>query len=265
MKSRCNLLIPAALLLALAASALAQQQRQSSAKLQPGVQKTAQPQAHSRLYQGRDTWYEFLLKQFNPGNLDYGAWMEQRRRAFLEARINNPYFGFSLFTTLALCLMTAFCAKMWIDHRRALLVTAEWMADLYNHNLHSREAARDAIQRYNDHIDRCNRAIEAGESGCSMLNDSAADMEALQAELQRVGGELTRVKRENEIIQEQLRSKTTLVTEMSLRLDALGNKRNRDAQGTDVHGANHDLVKHINDLQEQLYAERHKNRQLKGA
>lgn len=152
-----------------------------------------------------------------------------------------------------------------LDHRRALLVTAEWMADLYNHNLHSREAARDAIQRYNDHIDRCNRAIEAGESGCSMLNDSAADMEALQAELQRVGGELTRVKRENEIIQEQLRSKTTLVTEMSLRLDALGNKRNRDAQGTDVHGANHDLVKHINDLQEQLYAERQKNRQLKGA
>jgi len=26
---------------------------------------------------GRDTWYEFLLKQFNQSNFDYGAWLER--------------------------------------------------------------------------------------------------------------------------------------------------------------------------------------------
>src|SRR5258708_2752227 len=258
MKSGRNLLVLAALSLALVASAPAQQQRQSS----------AQPQPRTPPYQGRDTWYEFLLKQFNRDNLDYGARLEQRRRAFLEARVKNPYFGYSLFATLALCLTTAVGAKMWIDHRRATWVTAEWMADLYNHDLYSREAAREAIQRYNDHIERCNRAIEVGESGHTILGAGGAEAEALRAELQRVGGELTTVKRENEIIQEQLRSKSSLVAEMSLRLDGLGKKSgaNADAtQGTDLRGANPDLLKHINGLQEQLYAERQKNRQLKGA
>ena len=33
------------------------------------------------LYNGVTTWYEFLLKQFNPDNFDYGTWMEQRREA----------------------------------------------------------------------------------------------------------------------------------------------------------------------------------------
>src|SRR5258708_12300221 len=100
------------------------------------------------------------------------------------------------------------------------------------------------------------------------LGAGGAEAEALRAELQRVGGELTTVKRENEIIQEQLRSKSSLVAEMSLRLDGLGKKSgaNADAtQGTDLRGANPDLLKHINGLQEQLYAERQKNRQLKGA
>jgi chromosome segregation ATPase len=167
-----------------------------------------------------------------------------------------------------LCLTTAVGSKMWIDHRRALWVTAEWMADLYNHDLYSREAAREAIQRYNDHIERCNRAIEAGESGHSILGAGGAEAEALRAELQRVGGELTTVKRENEIIQEQLRSKNLLVAEMSMRLDALGKKSGANADATqaaDLRGANPDLLKHINGLQEQLYVERQKNRQLKGA
>jgi len=259
MKSGCRVFVLAALSLALVAGTSAQQQRQLPAQQKPRVHREVQPQAHTRPYPGRDTWYEFLLKQFNPVNLDYGASIEQRRQAFLEARVRNPYFGYSLFATLALCLMTAVCTKMWIDHRRALWATAEWMADVYNHDLYSREAAREAIQRYNDHIERCNRVIEAGESGHSTLGAGAAEAETLRAELQRVGDELTAAKRENEIIQEQLRTKSALVAQMSLRLDGLGKKSrgNADAtQGTDLREANPDLLKHINGLEQQLYAER---------
>lgn len=39
----------------------------------------------SPLYPRRDTWYEFLLKQFNPVDIDYGSCMEERRQAFLDA------------------------------------------------------------------------------------------------------------------------------------------------------------------------------------
>ena len=80
-------------------------------------------------YQRRDTWYEFLLKQFNPNNLDYGASMEERRQAFLNETVRNRYFEYSASVTLALLLMTVFCAKQWIDQRRILWITAEMMAD----------------------------------------------------------------------------------------------------------------------------------------
>ena len=265
---RAGLLFALLLLLPIA-GAHAQQQRQSpSAQVSPRVQKTAQPPAHPHPYEGRDTWYEFLLKQFNPANLDYGVWIEQRRQAFLAARVRNPYFRYSLFATLALCLMAAVCRKMRIDQRRALWITAAWMADVYNHDLYSRASAKEAIQRYNEHIERCNRAVEAGKSGHSMLNSVNEETETLRAELQRVGSELAAAKRENEGLQEQLRIKATLITEMSLRLDALRKGSGSDgdrANGVPVQGANPDLVKHINGLQEQLYAERQKNRQLKGA
>ena len=264
---RAGLVLTVVCLLEVGGARAQEQRRSSPTQLPPQIQKPAQPPAHPRPYEGRDNWYEFLLKQFNPDNLDYGAWMEQRRQAFLNARVRNPYFGYSLFATLALCLMAAVCAKMGSDQRRALWITAEWMADVYNHDLYSRESAREAIRRYNEHIERCNRAIETGDSGHSVLNAVNGETEALRAELQRVGTELAAAKRENEILQEQLRTKATLITEMSLRLDALGKRSGSDGDRANgaVQGANPDLVKHINGLQEQLYAERQKNRQLKGA
>jgi hypothetical protein len=32
----------------------------------------------------QQSWYGALLRQFNPDNLDWGQWLEQRRQAFLE-------------------------------------------------------------------------------------------------------------------------------------------------------------------------------------
>src|SRR5215467_10312056 len=119
----------------------------------------------SPLYQRRDTWYEFLLKQFNPDDIDYGSWLEKRRQALLEACVQNPYFKYSAGVTLVLVLMTLVVAKQRIDHRRSMWITAEMMTDLYNHDAYSREIAHQAIERYNDHIERCNRAIEGAEHG----------------------------------------------------------------------------------------------------
>jgi hypothetical protein len=73
------------------------------------------------MYQRGDTWYEFLLKQFNPSNFDYGTWMEERRQVLL--------------------LLLVVCAKQWIDHRRAIWITVEMMTDLYVHHLFHRAKA----------------------------------------------------------------------------------------------------------------------------
>ena len=141
----------------------AQQRPQSQAV--PHGQRQAQPRGQRQavpahpMYQRQDTWYEFLLKQFNPSNFNYGAWIEKRRQVFLDASVRNPYFKYSLGTTIALLVMAMLCTKQWIDHRRAMWITAEMMTDLYNHDFYSRDVAEKAIQKYNQHIERCNRAI----------------------------------------------------------------------------------------------------------
>ena len=85
--------------------ATAQQRPQSPVALrgqrQAQLQRQRQASPVRPIYQRHDTWYEFLLKQFNPSNFDYGAWIEERRQVFLDASVRNSYFKYSLGTTIA--------------------------------------------------------------------------------------------------------------------------------------------------------------------
>ena len=269
MKRTLAIVTLAVVALMTAAGAIAQQRAQSQAA--PHRQRQGHPQPPPQvqpihpLYQ--DTWYELLLKKFNPDHFDYGAWMEERRQAFLEASVRNPYFNYSLSVTLALMLMAGVCTKLWIDHRRAMWITAEMMTDLYNHDLYSREVAEKAIQKYNDHIERCNRAIEAAAQGTAV---PAADSstEALNTALRRVSEERDRCAQERDKAQAELDTNSKTLAQISLRLDGICAKpgANGDAaQSPDLRNCDPTVVKHINNLQEQLYAERQKNQRLKGA
>jgi hypothetical protein len=208
-----------------------------------------------------------MLKQFNPDNLDYGSWIEQQRRAFIEAQIKNPYFLYSLSTTIALLLMTGVCAKLRIDHKRQMWITAEMMADIYNQDAYSRRVAQEAIEKYNSHIERCNRAIEAAEHG-DAISSAGSEIEQLRSELLRVAGERDTATRERDIAREDLQKKSEILAEMSVRLEASTRKPGTTSnakQTSDLRSADAKLVTHINNLQEQLYAERNNNRRLKGA
>ncbi len=257
--------------LAAPGSALAQQPRQAQVMPYKQQQAKTDPRVRAKssrpIYERRDTWYEFLLRQFNPTNFDYGAWMEERRQVFLNESVRNPYFKYSAGATIALLLMAVICAKQWIDHRRAMWITAEMMADLYNHDRYSRDVAEKAIQKYNQHIERCNRAIEAATQGTAM---PAADpgTEALNAELRRVTEERDRYAQERDRAKLELETNSKTLAQMSLRLDGISAKpgANGDAgQSPDLRTGDPAVVKHINNLQEQLYAERQKNQRLKGA
>lgn len=218
------------------------------------------------LYQRRDTWYEFLLKHFNPEDVDYGTWMEQRRQAFLDASVRNPYFRYSATVTMALLVLASLYAKQRIDHRRSMWITAEMMTDLYNHDAYSRQVARDAIQKYNEHIERCNRAVETAERGLP-AEGMDSDVDRHRAELQSVTAERDSYKRERDLANNELVEKQRLLADMSFRLDTLAKKSSgsRDAtNAVDVRTADEKLVQHINTLQEQLYAEKRENKRLKG-
>ena len=231
-------------------------------------------QTPPQLNRGRETWYEFLLRQFNPTNFNYGTWLEERRQAFFAASVKTPYFWYSLGVTAGLLVMLLVYAKLQVDHRRSIRITAEMLADVHNHDLHSRQMAREAIEKHNQHMERCNRVIEAAESADGRPGWGGTELEGLRTELQRVAAQLDATTQERNKLQEELRQKALVVTDLSLRLDALAKKLNGQGESraavvtqpvTDASGDGVRLVGHINRLQEELYAERQKNRRLKGA
>jgi hypothetical protein len=136
---------------------------------------------------------------------------------------------------------------------------------IYNQDAHSRRIAHEAIDRYNTHIERCNRALEAAEQP---VLGKGSEIEQLRGELICVTGERDTATKERDLAREELRKKSEILAEMSIRLEGLTNKSGTTAdskRSSDLRGADPKLVTHINNLQEQLYAERNNNRKLKGA
>jgi hypothetical protein len=238
------------------------------------VPGSAHAQHPTQPYSGRDTWYEFLLKKCNPSNFNYGAWLEQQRRAFLEATVKEPHFWYSFAATAGLLILMAAYAKLSLDHRRSVRVAEEMMADLYSHDLYSLQAAKEAIERHNQHIEQCNRAIEASDRGDARPGWGETQLDTLKAELQRVATQLEATTQDRNKLQEELRQKVLVVADLSMRLDALSKKVDgvrtpvsepRQPASPNQNGDGARFVGHINRLQEELYAERQKNRRLKGA
>ena len=229
---------------------------------------------HKEDPRGHQTWYEFVVQQFNKANVDYGDWIEQRRQAFLEATVKTPYFWYSFSVTGSLLFVMLAYTKLYVDHRRTIRIAAEIQTDLHNHDLYSRQAAKEAIEKYNRHIEQCNRAIETAESGQDRPGWSDSPVEGLRAELRRVVSQLDATTQDRNKLQEELQQKSLVVTDLSTRLDALSRKINgssspellpRDNANTEASGNGAKFVGHINRLQEELYSERQKNKRLKGA
>jgi hypothetical protein len=236
---------------------------------QPASQRTGTTQpTPSHLY--GDTWFDFFLRQFNPGHLDRGAWLEQRRQMFLDATARNPFFKYSLTVTLLLLIEMAACAKLWYDLRKTRWIDAEKLADVLRHDLYSREAAREAIRRHNEHIEKCNRVVEAQEAGLSLSGRPAgSEVEALRAELQETAAKLAGATQERDQLKAQLDQTGASVADLSLKVESLSRKGNGHAADGATSAAvstasNADLVRHINNLQQQLHSEREKNKRLKG-
>jgi uncharacterized protein YoxC len=230
----------------------------------------AAAQAQGRTQVRPDTWYDFLLKQFNPSDVDYGKWLEERRRVFLEATAKNPYFPYSFWLTLWSLLVMVAYAKLRIDRRRERYLTEEMLTDLYNQDIHSRQAAREAIEKYNNHVEHCNRAIEAGTG--QGISGTTSENDELKAKLQKLADDLRTMTSERDRVSEELKQRSAVVTDLSLQLQALSEKI--DGKGA-VRGVNEvtlpspasnaEYMKLVNSLQQQLHAEREKNGHLKGA
>jgi len=172
-------------------------------------------------------------------------------------------------TIWSLLVMIAY-AKLRIDRRRERYLTEEMLTDLYNQDLYSRQAAREAIAKYNNHVEHCNRAIEAGSGQAN--SGSTSENDELKGKLQKSADDLRAMTSERDQLSEELKQRSAVVTDLSLQLQALSEKIDGKGgahavgqAGLPLPASNAEYMKLVNSLQEQLHTERDKNRRLKGA
>jgi hypothetical protein len=203
-----------------------------------------------------ETWYERVLRQINPNDTDWGAIWEQHKRELLN-QVGNRYFQYSLGATVAVVWLLGVLFAQHVSHRRMRKVAVQSMADIRRHDEYAREVAREAIRRYNEHIESCNRVIEAAESGASRWM-SSAEVETLELEAQQAGAEAAALREEAKRLREENQKQSAVIAGMPARPS--------DGQATlplakDATASQY--VTRINELQEELLEERKKNQRRK--
>jgi hypothetical protein len=239
------------------------------AKASPSPAARYSPLAAEGGYQGqRTTWYDALFHSLNPRNIDWGMSWEQRRAIFLENTIANKYFVFCAF--LVLCFYAALLALGWIvwDHKKDIRYFETELVKGRNWAAYWKNRAIEAITKHNAHIEKCNRVIEAGDTGIP-LGDAAEAID-LRIELERARAELQNVTSEKLRLKGELDEKARTISELSLRIDEVtkkignGNAEN-GAAGTARTEDKAALVARINRLEAALATATQENRRLKGA
>ena len=204
----------------------------------------------------RETWYERALRHINPNDTDWGTIWEQHKREFLN-HIGNPYFQYGLGSTAAIVWLSVVLFAQHVSHRRAQELAVQSMADIRRHDEYARQAAREAIRRYNEHIESCNRVIEAAESGAAKWM-SSAEVEALQSEAQHARSEAGALREETKRLREEAQKQSAVIAGMSVR-SGEGQASLPFAKDASVS----QYVARINELQQELLEERKKNQRRK--
>lgn len=217
-----------------------------------GIQNYSPLAAAGGYKRQQQTFWEFWWHQFNPRNINYGEWIEQRRRVFLEQAGENRYFWFSFWAFATICFLLLWAGKERMERKDTEWEAAECLADLANYADHCKRHALEAIQKHNEHIEVCNRVIESAETGRPMpTGDVDGDW---KAEVQRLRMEVAEKSAEVVKLSAALEQKSTTVANLNERIDELARNHRAGANGGN---ANLDLVKRLNDLT----AENHKLRE----
>ena len=221
-----------------------------------------------QLHRAAPDLYDFVLHQLNPHNIDWGARYESRRRALLNATACNPDFWFSLVSTLAFIVTFAALIKSMYDHKRKLQIMGRQMDEVRWHDAYSRQVAEEAIRRYNVHTELCNRVAEAESGGLTVATGEGSQIAQLQADLAKARDEIEILKREKSRLGAEIVRPVATTPDPGRGGESPIKKGNGNSQSQTLPATEvvsyADLVRQINLLQQQLYAERERNKHLKG-
>jgi hypothetical protein len=114
----------------------------------------------------RGSGHEEVLGRTNPQESD-SIW-EKGKKAY---QMNRTYFRFNVGSTATLVWLLLVLFVQRINHRRAEDRMVHAIADALAQDARTREEARQAIKRYNDHIEACDRMIEERERLAAASSD----------------------------------------------------------------------------------------------
>ena len=199
-----------------------------------------------------------MVHALNPRDVNLGAMWEERRRAWLENAGANRYFWYSFGATIIVILSWFALAWMHNDRVRERWQLAEHAADALRYGEYCKRRAKEAIDRYNLHIETCNRVIEAGESG--MATPETANLEDYKRELQRLKSDNDAKELQVTRLSEQLEQKAAELNSLTERVTAAEQRlKTRSAAGSET--GNAALVERI----QRLEAENRRLKQRKAA
>jgi hypothetical protein len=187
-----------------------------------------------------------IIHALNPRDVNLGAMWEERRRAWLENAGANRYFWYSFGVTILVIL--SWFALAWVqnDRVRERWQLAEHAADALRYAEYCKRKAVEAIDRYNLHIETCNRVIEGGESG--VATPETANLEDQKRELQRLKSDNQAKDFEVARLTDELKQRTAEQNTLTARVTA-AEERLKVRIGTGSESANAELVERIQRLE----------------
>ena len=219
-------------------------------------------------YKHNQNFYQFVLHQLNPNDKDWGAWYEERRAALIDAALHNPCFWYCLGLTLACLCCCAAVLKSRYDQDCQDDTMGARMDEVRRFAACSHLVALAAIDKYNTHIELCNRLIETEEGGLANAAAGGSQNTQPQASAAKTREETELQKRDKTRMESEPNQSATTTPDRSSGGASPSKKGGSNGQGkelTDLPTPSYsDLVRQINILQQQVIAEQDKNKRLKG-
>ena len=219
------------------------------------------PAAQGGYADGRTSPLEAVIRTLNPHDVNLGDIWEQRRRQWLENAGANPYFWFGFAVTVMLILSWFVLAWIHTDRVRERWQLAEHAADALRYAEYCRRRASEAIGRYNEHVEKCNRLIEAGESG--LATPGMANLEDYRRELTRLAADNDSKDLQVKRLQEELERKAQELSDIAKRIEQAEQRLNARSKLAANADAQAKLAERINRLETENRALTEENRRLR--
>jgi hypothetical protein len=194
--------------------------------------------------------WQAIVNYLNPRHLNLHLIWEERRQAWLDNAANNMYF-WAIFWGALFLILSLLCNGWQYDEiNRISWAMAEDLSDALHYAAYCQQQAKNAIGRYNKHVEKCNRVVEARLSG--MVTPETAQLNSLKRRLDQLTADNTALQFKKASLSQELQQKTFELSSLGQRVAEAEEKFQKARNAS----PNAEMVERVNRLEKE-------NQQLK--